>query len=397
MATDKSIQTRLTHTGYNADTYLGSINPPVVRASTVTFPNAQSYLDGSYAGNTASLSDDRPVSYGIQGVEPMESMLSAIRDLEHANHAFVVESGLLAVTAPILALVKSGDHILCMDNIYSPSRRFLEKYLTQQFNVTVDYVSPTADVAHVESLVKSNTTLFLMESPGSLTFEIPDLAGLYDMCKRHGIKSITDNSWGSGYFYKALNHGADISVIAGTKYIGGHSDILMGTIACNDDSIAERISNFITATGTYVSPDELYLALRGIRTLPVRMDAQYKSMLTVAQWLNDHPRVERVLCPALPTDKYHQRFTEYYTGSASLFSIILKDTTDEQACQFIDNLELFRIGASWGGYDSLATPNKVNTARTQDKIWDTIVIRLHIGLDHTNDIIADLEQSLNKL
>lgn len=393
MSKDKKLQTKLTHIGYNADTYLGGINPPVVRASTITYAQSEDWLNRKLM-NTGT----RSISYGIQGVEPLESFLHAIRTLENAQHAFALESGLLAITAPICALAKAGDHILSLDNIYAPSRRFFENYLTKNMDVTVDYISPNADIAHIESMIKPNTSLILLEAPGSLTFEIPQLDALYDMCKCHNIISIIDNSWASGYFYQPLDHGADVSAIAATKYIGGHSDLLMGTVSCNDDDIANRIANYIDCMGTYVSPDDLYLALRGIRTLPVRMDAQYQATVKVTQWLENHPRVKQVLCPALPSNPYYDRWKATFSGASSLFSILL-DATDEQADAFVNALDLFRIGASWGGYDSLATHNKADRSRSVDTGWSHkgALVRLHIGLDDADDIIADLQQALDTI
>ena len=392
MQKTKNKRTQLAHAGYDRDTYLRAINPPVVRASTITFDNTAHQLNDDADNPTG-----KPLEYGIQGVEPMASMVDAVQKLEHANHAFIVASGLLAVTTPISAIVKSGDHILSLDNVYSPSRRFFESYLKDHYNVTVDYFSPNATLEDVDSMIKPNTTLMLLETPGSKTFEMADLSGLYGVCKRHNIVSIVDNSWASGYYYNPLNHGADISIIAATKYIGGGSDLILGTVCCNDNSLAERIQNYIDCVGLYASPDDIAIGLRGLRSLPVRMDAQYQSALQVTEWLAEQPEVKQVLYPPLKTDPYHERWKNDFTGGASLFGILF-DLPFDKACAFVDALDLFKIGYSWGGFDSLATMVRPDSSRSCDK-WEHkgSMVRLHIGMDHPDDVIADIQQSLEKL
>ena len=392
MKNSKHKRTQMAHAGYDKDTYLRAINPPIVRASTITHEDTEHQLNHDADNPTG-----QPLTYGIQGVEPMRSMVSAIKELEHANHAFIVASGLLAITVPILSVVKTGAHILALDNIYSPGRRFFENYLQPYMNVTVDYFSPNATLEEVESMVQDNTVLMLLETPGSQTFEMADLHGLYKVCKRHNIVSVVDNSWASGYYYNPLDVGADISIMAATKYIGGGSDLLMGTVACNDDTLAEQIETYIWSVGLFTSPDDIALALRGLRTLPVRMDAQYQTTLTVTDWLSQQPEVKQVLYPPLKSDPYHDRWKDTFTGGASLFGILF-DLPFDKARQFVDALELFKIGYSWGGFDSLAVVMQTDENRAVDK-WDHkgAMVRIHIGMDHVDDVLQDLNQALTKL
>ena len=389
MTTKNHISTRLIQSGYDSDTYHRGINPPIVRTSTVTFRDADHFLV-----EDRDTKSGRPIDYGIQGIEPMNSAITIFKELENAQHAFVVESGLLSITTPISALIKSGDHILALDNVYGSGRRYIDTILTQQFNISVDYFSPDASIDDVEKMIKPNTTIMLLETPGSLTFEMADLDALYGVCKRHNITSIVDNTWASGYYYNPLDHGADISAIACTKYVGGGSDILNGVITCNDDTLAQKIALYIKCMGLFVSPDDLYLALRGIRSMTTRMDAQFKNTLTIVDKLSQHPLVKNIYYPPMAGDKYHDIWKKTFTGGASLFGVEFNLSHDD--IKTVNNaLNLFKIGDSWGGYESLAKIIVLDETRIQRRFTDAgPMLRFYIGLDNPDDLIADIEQAL---
>jgi cysteine-S-conjugate beta-lyase len=359
------------------------VNPPVERASTMLSDRAEAMRDAT----------DGP-TYGLDGGSAARQLRAALADLEGATDAFLVPSGLAAVTVPILALTRPGDEVITTDAVYGPSRRFLSRYLTAR-GVTTRFLPAETDAAGLIAALGERTRLVLLESPASLTFEMIDVAAVTAACRARRILTVLDNTWGAGLAFKPLAHGGDISVQALTKYAAGHSDVLMGGIAANDRACLRAVHDAIEDLGWHVSPDDAWLALRGLRTLPLRYAEQARSALAVAEWLQARPEVSRVLYPPLPGSAGHDLWKRDFTGAASLMGVVMKggDTAAGQA--FLNALSLFGMGYSWGGFESLVTHETHQmTWRDHPPVLEGELIRLHIGLEDPVDMISDLEQGL---
>ena len=362
------------------------VNPPIERASTMLSDRAADINDAA----------DGPV-YGLDGTSAARALRSAIADLEGSANAWLVPSGLAAVTVPILALTRPGDEVICSDAVYGPSRRFLSRHMAAR-GVTPRYHRAEADAGQIADLITDRTRLILIESPASLTFEMIDVPALATRARACGVLTVMDNTWGAGLACRPLAHGVDVSVQAVTKYVSGHSDVLMGSIAVNDSRIDTAIDHAIEDMGWHVSPDDAWLALRGLRTLPLRYREQARSALTIAAWLKPRPEVADVLYPALPGSIGHDLWRRDFAGSASLFGVVLNGGDETTANRLIDALSLFGIGYSWGGYESLITHETSQLARreTPPSLAGPL-LRLHIGLEDPDDLIADLEIGLAAL
>lgn len=359
------------------------VNPPVERASTMLSDRADQMRDESLGP-----------TYGLAGSSVARELRSTLAGLEGAAESWIVPSGLAAVTVPLLAVARPGDEILASDAVYGPSRRFLSRWMSAR-GVTVRYHPAEADAATVAALIGETTRAVLIESPASLTMETLDAPALAAAARAKGVVSIMDNTWGAGLAFKPLAHGVDISVQAVTKYAAGHSDLLMGAIATNDAVLGRAIDGTIEDMGWHVSPDDAWLALRGLRTLPLRMTEQARSALEITTWLEQQPEVARVLYPALPSDPGHALWTRDYSGAAALFGLEMKGGTAEAACAFLDALSLFGLGYSWGGYESLATHETHQMDyRQQPRPLAGELLRFHVGLEDPADLIADLEIGL---
>jgi len=360
-----------------------AVNPPIERASTMLSDSVASMRD-SGAG---------PI-YGLDGGSASKALRSAVSVLEGGCDAWLVPSGLAAVTVPLLAMLSPGDELLATDALYGPSRRFLERWMAR-YGVRTRYHRADADADEVISMLGERTRLILIESPASLTFEMLDVAKLCLGAHERGIITVMDNTWAAGLAFKPLQHGVDISVQALTKYVSGHSDVLMGSICVADPEIGHKIGHTIEDMGWHVSPDDAWLALRGIRTLTLRYQEQARSGLLVAQWLSQRPEISRILYPALPSDPGHRLWLRDYSGSASVMGLIMRGGNEASAHAFLDALSLFGLGWSWGGYESLATHDTGQLAyRAQALNLSGELIRLHIGLEDPKDLIADLEVGL---
>jgi cystathionine beta-lyase len=359
------------------------VNPPVERASTMLSDRADQMRDESLGP-----------TYGLTGTTAARELRATLAGLEGAAESWIVPSGLAAVTVPLLAVARPGDEILASDAVYGPSRRFLSRWMTAR-GVTVRFHAAEADAATVAAMIGERTRAVLIESPASLTMEMLDAPALAAAARARGVISIMDNTWGAGLAFKPLAHGVDISVQAVTKYAAGHSDLLMGTIATNDAALGRAIDGTIEDMGWHVSPDDAWLALRGIRTLPLRMTEQARSALEVTTWLQQRPEVGRVLYPPLPSDPGHVLWTRDYAGAASLFGLEMKGGTTEAAHALLDALTLFGLGYSWGGYESLATHETHQMAyRQSPPALPGELLRFHVGLEDPADLIADLEVGL---
>lgn len=379
--------TRVVRAGLNKKRNAGVVNTPVVRASTVVFESVAAMRD---ATDRVFQKREKALYYGRRGTPTHWTLQEAITELAGGADTVLTPSGLSACTVAILGCIKAGDHILVTDSVYEPTRNFCTGYL-KNFGVETTFYDPLIG-AGIAALMKPNTTLVFCESPGSLTFEIQDLPAIAAAAHAGGAKVAVDNTWASPLFCQPLALGADISIEAGTKYIVGHSDALIGTITGTADAIV-GVQKASGALGMAVSPDDAYLATRGLRTLAVRLARHQDSALTVARWLQTRPEVARVQYPALPEDPGHVLWKRDFSGASGLMGVVFKQTSQAAVEALIDGMELFPLGFSWGGFESLIAP--VTPTRTARPWIDPAPgIRLHIGLEDVADLIDDLDQGL---
>ncbi|CAL1691708.1 Cystathionine beta-lyase [Brevundimonas subvibrioides] len=359
------------------------VNPPVERASTLL---SDSVADMRDAGQG-------PL-YGIEGTASQTALRAALADLEQARDCWLVPSGLAAVTLPLIALTKPGDEILTTDAVYGPVRRFLTRHMAAR-GVVTRFHPPQAPAAGIAERISERTRVILIESPASLTFEMIDVPALATAARARNVLTVMDNTWAAGLAFRPLVHGVDVSVQALTKYVGGHSDLMLGAVSASDPAICTRIADAVEDIGLCVSPDDAWLALRGLRTLPLRYAEQARSALTVADWMAARPEVARVLYPARPDDLAHDEWARHYTGAASLFGVVMKGGSRVDAEALLNGLTLFGLGYSWGGFESLITLETPQMAwREAPPTLEGPLLRIHVGLEEPADLIADLEAGL---
>ncbi len=379
--------TKIVEGGRRKDWTNGIVNPPVYRASTCLFE--------SHADLRAGIADpDAGLFYGRRGTPTHWALREALCALEGGAGTWLYPSGMAAITASILAFVKAGDRILVTDSAYEPTRHFCDSVL-KAMGVETVYYDPLIG-AGIAGLLDARTQLVLVESPGSLTFEVQDLPAIAEAAHAAGALVLIDNTWATPLHLDALAHGADVSIHAATKYIVGHSDVMLGTATANARAWP-RLKRMATALGLTTSPDDAWLALRGLRTLAVRLERHAANALRVAEWLGQHPEVARVLHPALPGCPGHEIFRRDFTGSCGLFAIVLDGGDEAAVAALIDDLAHFGIGFSWGGYESLILPADPARVRTATR-WraEGPLLRLHIGLEDPDDLIADLAAGLDR-
>lgn len=384
--------TRLLHAGAPAlRDGAGPVNVPVVRASTVRFGSTAEHADHHHR----RAAGERVASYGRHGMDTHRALEDAVTTLEGGHRAFLAPSGLAAITLVLVALLSPGDHALVSDSVYSPVRR-VDATLLQRLGITLEYFSPSRD--DLETRIRPNTRLVYLESPSSLLYEVLDLPAIAATARARGIPVAADNTWSGGWFYQPLRLGASISIQAATKYIAGHSDVMQGIVVTDSAGISERIATAYEALGLTVGADDAYLALRGVRTLPVRLAQHQRHATQVAEWLQGQPLVGRVFYPALPSDPGHALWRRDFSGASGLVSFAFDRRTDARAADaFVDALRLFGIGASWGGYESLALVAQPERLREHSAWGGTEpVVRLHIGLEEPQDLIGDLAQAFGK-
>jgi cystathionine beta-lyase len=389
--TEHHADTKLVHGARAPTKSHGFVNPKLVRGSTVLYQNcAQRHEIGKKRLEQEQI-------YGLYGTETHFALEDMVARIEGGTHCQIVSSGLAAITVPLLAYLKSGDHLLVPDSIYGPTRRFCDTTL-RRFGVTTTYYDPLALETDLSRLTQTNTKVVFVESPGSHTFEVQDVPMIARVAHSHGAKIFMDNTWGI-HIFQPFRHGVDVSIQALTKYVGGHSDLVLGSITVNTEEDWEWLRTGALDLGQYASPDDCWLALRGARTLGVRLAHQERSALTIAQWLATRPEISRVLHPALPSCPGHAEWQRDFTGASGLFGIVFQsDVTYEAVTAMVDTLELFGIGASWGGYESLALPTSFTVTRSEGTgRFGGEMLRLQIGLEHTDDLIADLTQGLTIL
>lgn len=359
-----------------------TVGPPIQRGSTVLL------------ADSAALKDYDQVSYGRQGLAAHAALQEALAEMEGAAYVALYPSGLAAVTGALLAVLNAGDEILVADSIYRPTRRFCDNTL-KRYGVTTRYFDIGLSADDVLALAGPATRLIILESPGSLTMDMQDIPAIAKAAKAKGILTAIDNTWGAGLLFKPLEHGVDISIQALTKYVGGHSDVFMGSAAALDEAICRQLEAGQLEIGWAVSPDDAYAMLRGLRTLGARLDRHGASGLEVAAWLRDQPQVIEALHPALPGARGHDLWKRDFTGACGLFSFVLKPGSPKAVDVFLDALTLFGLGYSWGGFESLAIPcDPQLDCRANPPALGGPLIRLHIGLETPEDLIADLEQAL---
>jgi cystathionine beta-lyase len=380
--------TRLSHAGRAGTNIRGFVNPPVHRGSTMLYPTMAERMKGG-----AERLEQKP-HYGTGGNPTHWALENVVAEIEGGTRCQIVSTGLAAITVPLLAYVKTGDHVLMPDSVYGPARSFCDTFLTRM-GVETTYYDPGIDAAGIESLFRAQTTVLYLESPGSHTFEMQDVPGLAAVARRRGATTMLDNTWGIHYF-QPFRHGVDVSIQALTKYVVGHSDVLLGGITTASDAHWEKIRTAALVLGQYASPDDCWLALRGARSMGVRMEHQMRSALAVAAWLRERPEIAEVLYPALPGARGHDIWKRDFTGACSLFGIVFRaDISREQVFAMAEALELFGKGASWGGYESLALPSTGFLSRSAGTgEFGGQLMRLHIGLEAVEDLEADLAQGL---
>ncbi len=378
--------TKVTTGGRNPHAHHGYVNTPVYHASTLLYRTAEDYL----AHNSR-------YSYGRRGTPTSEALETAIQELEGPACAAValLPSGLAAISTALLSVLQSGDHVLMSDSAYGPARTFCDSVL-RRCGVSTTYYDPLIG-AGIETLMQPNTRAVYTETPGSLTFEMQDIPAIAEVAHRHGALALMDNTWAGPLYFKALEKGVDLSIQSGTKYIGGHSDLMLGTVSASQGA-AQRLKDTVYTMGLCVGADDMNLGLRGLRTLAVRLRQHQQSGLTVARWLAQRPEVLKVLHPALPGAPGHDIWKRDFTGACGLFAIVLKPVPEKAVLAFLNALSLFGMGASWGGFESLAIPVDVKDCRSVTVFEPGgPAIRFHIGLEDVGDLIADLERGFATL
>ncbi len=378
--------TRLTHAGLDPHANHGVVNPPVYHASTILYPTVE-------ALEHADKTPFEGTRYGRRGTPTTFALEKAVADLEGGYRSIAVPSGLSAITTALMAFLKAGDHLLMVDTTYQPTRRFCDTVLAG-FGVETTYYDPMADVG---PLIRPDTRVVFLESPGSLTFEVQDVPAAAAAARAAGAVSMIDNTWSAGLLFRPLEHGVDISIQAATKYIVGHSDVMLGVIITSEDAFL-RTARAASMLGTSAAPDDCYLALRGLRTLSVRLARHQETALRVARWLQGRPEVARVLHPALPDCPGHAVWKRDFTGSNGLLSIVLQEAPKRAVTAMLDGMKLFGMGYSWGGYESLIIPFDPGRARSATG-WSGSgpCLRLHCGLEDAGDLVEDLEAGFERL
>ncbi|HEY7637219.1 MAG TPA: cystathionine beta-lyase [Gemmatimonadales bacterium] len=378
--------TKLIHTGAHPPGGFASLATPVYRGSTTLFPNAAGVRDDWHheAGYT----------YGLYGTPTSRELAARIAELEHGAHTFLTPGGQAAIALIYLTFSGAGDHVLLPDSAYGPNRILAEEVL-RRLGIEVECYPPLAGAA-IDQLMRPNTRLVWCESPGSVTMEVQDVPAIVDVVHRHGATVALDNTYAAGIYFDAFAHGVDVTMQALTKYVGGHSDLLLGSVTVERQDAYERLGLVHMGLGMGASPDDCSLALRGLQTLGVRLEALGRNALRVARWLSEQPAIETVLHPALPSCPGHDIWRRDFTGSTSVFSIVFAEGTSPKSIEvFVDALALFKLGYSWGGVTSLAVP-WFELSRTQGTSYGGRLVRLNVGLEDVDDLIADLGQALSR-
>jgi cystathionine beta-lyase len=382
--TGKKPETRLIEAGRRKEWTAGIVNPPVWRASTILFESIE-------ALEAANPPRDGTLHYGRNGTPTLWALGEALTEMEPgASLTRLFPSGSAAVAAGLLTVLEAGDELLMADSCYGPTRAFCNTVL-KRYGVATRYYDPMVGEGIAE-LIGDRTRAIFLESPGTHTFEVQDVPGICRVAKERGLVTLLDNTWATPFYFQAIAAGVDVAILACTKYIGGHADVMLGSVTVAD-SHARQLEQTRRVLGQTAGPDDAWLALRGLRTLHVRLDRHQANGLKVARWLEAQPQVARVLHPALPGCSGHEYWRRDFSGASGLFSIVMQGGDAAAVARFLDGLELFGIGYSWGGFESLAVPSDhVRTVTHAD--WEGPIVRLHVGLEDSDDLIADLAAGL---
>lgn len=376
--------TRLSHAGRDPGRFHGFVNTPIYRGSTVLYPTFESLL-----------ADDQDYSYGRLGTPTVRALEAALAELEGGHASLLTPSGLSAISTSILSFVSSGDHILVSDSVYRPTRRFCDTVLAR-LGVTTTYYDPVIG-GDIAALLTERTKLVFTESPGSQTFEMQDIPAIAEAAHGVGAEVIMDNTWATPLYFKPFDHGVDVVVHAATKYLVGHADAMLGVITMTEAATAP-VAKTHDIMGLCPGPEDVYLALRGLRTLEVRLRQHQETGLALADWLAQRPEVARVIHPARPDHPGHALWQRDFTGASGLFAIVLKPASREALSAMLDGLSLFGMGYSWGGYESLILPFDPRTYRSATA-WEAEgpALRIHAGLEDIEDLKADLDAGFRRL
>jgi len=384
----KSINTLLKHSSFNKINR--SANPAVVRASTILFDSMQ-----ELASHEKKIQKDKPIThyaYGRYGSQTTIELQKIVKELEQAHHVFLHSTGFGSVSLALMALCQSGDEVLVSDNVYYPTREIAEKLLPK-YNINTTYYDPN-NIKDLQSKVTKKTKLIFVENPGSITFEFQDLKEIVKLGKKNNITTVMDNTWGTPLYFKPLSLGFDVSISSATKYLSGHSDAMGGTLAVNKKTY-NRVKLCDKLLGSRLSADEAYLIIRGARTLDVRLKAHSENTKKIVNFLKKQKKIKEVLYPHKLGSKNFKMWKKYYSGATGLLSIVIKTKSKASVLKFVNKLELFGIGYSWGGFESLAIYHDISKSRNFYKFRkDEHLVRIHVGLEDPQDLLADLKNSL---
>ncbi len=384
MKKDYHRETKLMHAGRNPDDYFGVVNPPICRTSTILYKDMAAYFD-----------PNTKFRYGRIGNPLSHAFEEAVSELEGGYNAITAPSGFCAISTTFFAFLKAGDHVLIVDSCYPPTRFFANKQL-RDFGVEVEFYDPMIG-ADIKNLIRGNTALIYLESPSSATFEVQDVPAIVKVAKECGVITIMDNTYSAGVLFRPLEHGINISVQSAAKYIGGHSDVNLGFVVADNATNYKILKSCAVNLGVCAAAEDLYLAMRGLRTLEMRLEHAGRNMLPILEWFKTRPEVQELYSPVLETSRGHDIWKRDFSGANGIFSVLFnpKYSMDDIA-RFVDALELFPVGSSWGGYESLVQPQDMKEYRDN---WDKdgVFIRFQIGNENTKDLIADLEQSIGDL
>lgn len=380
----RGTSTDIVHAGRDPFAHHGFVNPPVYRGSTVLFKSLESFEKR-----------EQKYTYGRRGTPTTEALETSICTLEEGARTWLAPSGAAALATALLAFTKTGDHILVADTVYQPTRKMCNGIL-KRFGVETTFYDPAIG-ADIVRLMRPNTSVVFTESPGSQTFEVQDIPAIATAAKAKGAWVLMDNTWASPLYFKPFRHGVDVSIQAATKYIVGHADAMLGAITANDRA-ASRMLEEAQSIGICAGTEEVYLGLRGIRTIEVRLERHWRSALDIAHWLQQRPEVSRVLHPALEIHPGHALWKRDFLGASGLFSFVLKPASKKAVAAMLEGLELFGMGASWGGFESLVLPFNAAAYRTATR-WEPEgpTVRIHIGLEDVADLKADLDAGFARL
>jgi cystathionine beta-lyase len=376
------------HAGFDPASHHGTVNPPVYHTSTVIFPTVEALERG----------DAKPfegMRYGRVGTPTSKAFEDAVTALEGGYGAVVASSGLGACCATLLAWLKAGDHLLLADSVYGPTRAFATKVLGG-YGVEVEFYEPTIG-AGIQALFRPNTRVVFLESPGSWSFEVQDVPAITELAKARGTTVMIDNSWATPIYFKPLAHGVDLSIQAATKYIGGHSDAMLGVTTAPDRKTYEKLKTGAVVMGQNAGSQELFHGLRGLRTLPLRLERHGRTGLELADWLKSRPEVQRVLHPALPGDPGYNLWKRDFTGASGLFGMLLKPYSRAAVTTMVEGMRLFKMGWSWGGFESLIVPGFHLPTRTATHWEPGVLLRIHAGLEDIDDLKDDLTEAFGRL